>query len=98
MIYGKVKNRKLRKIARKLPDPLYAWVTNKLNDKEMRKICWAMVKYFKSIGFYKSRYDYDKKDKIRIEGKKAYLFLNRLDLKQLSSKQLINLKKSINGK
>ena len=60
MIYGYVKNRKIKKAVKHAISPTKTYITENLfNDTTVRNTAWAMMKYYKSIGWYKRRYVYD---------------------------------------
>lgn len=63
MIYGSVKNRKIRKFVRGMLTPSKDWINFQFNDKQAKRTGYAMLKWFKSINFYKTRWDYCNKCK-----------------------------------
>ncbi len=58
MIYGNVKNKKVKKFVRGILTPEKEWLNIGFNDKKVRETGYAMLKYYISNGFYKRRWIY----------------------------------------
>ena len=57
MIYGYVKNRHIKKAVKNAISPTKSYITGCLfKNTKVRNTAWAMMKYYKSIGWYERRY------------------------------------------
>lgn len=58
MIYGEVKNKKIKKMVRGALTPHKKWIEIAFNNRKAIATGWAMMRYYKSIGFYERRWKY----------------------------------------
>lgn len=57
MIYGIVKNRVIKKMVRGALTPKKVWIEIAFNNRKAITTGWAMMKYYKKIGFYETRWN-----------------------------------------